>query len=692
MANVAITQAGRWLSLDTAATPLGADVLVPTAVDGREGMSSLFEFRIMTISQKEVIAPQDLLGKSVTIGMATPGEEPRYVNGIVTAMSGGRISRDGLRSYDLVLSPSLWMLDRKSDYKVFQDKTVKEIAEAVLGNYSVEFKTTLTASYKKREYCIQYGETDLVFLLRLFAEEGIFFFFLHEKGKHTLVIADNVSAYVDAAQPSVTYYQDFPNASNSVSELHFGTALIDAKWTLAAYDFTKQNFAVEGNSKTSLKPAASQSWEHYRFPAGSTETDEVGRRAAVAIDAAESGYEVIEGAGSCSSFAPGYKFTLKDYPIASLSDKSYVVRDVTHEVRDTSHFAGRPAAEVKPYYRNLFSCLPAARPARSPLPTQRNLARGPETALVVGPSGQDIHTDKFGRIRIQFHWDRVGTKNEQSSCFVPVAQMWAGNGWGAVFVPRIGMEVVVHFLDGNPDRPLVTGAIYTAINQAPWTLPDNMTKSGLMTRSTLQGATANASELSFDDKKGSEKVLFHAEKDFVREVENDDTLTVDHDQTRTIKNNRTTTISEGNDALTVSKGNRTQTISEGNETIEISKGNRSTTIGQGNETLKVSAGNRETTLTQGNDTLTLSQGNHTLTLSQGNHTTKASLGTIKLDAMQGITLVCGQNKIEVTPQGITINGMQVSVSGVGTAEVKAPVLTLSGDGMTTVKGGMVKIN
>ena len=680
MANVSITQAGRFLTLDT---PLGQDMLIPSAVDGREGVSSLFEFRIATISQQSQIQPQDLLGKSVTLGMGRPDGTPRLANGIVTAMAGGRVSRDGLRAYDLVVSPSLWLLDRQSDYKVFQAKSVKDIATEILGNYPIKFKTSLNATYQNREYCLQYGETDLAFLHRLFAEEGIFYFFQHEQGSHTLVLADAASAYVDASQPSVTYRQEVVNASDTVSELNFGTSLIDAKWTLGGYDFEKPDAVIEGEDKTTKQPSSAQSWKHYRFPAGSVDTGEVKRRATIAVDAAESLYEVISGAGTCASFAPGHKFTLLEYPVSALSDKSYVLTEVTHEARDISHFASRPQAEVRPYYRNRFSCIPADRPTRSHLPAQRNRARGPETALVVGPDGQEIHTDKYGRVRIQFHWDRVGTKNEQSSCFVPVAQMWAGSGWGSVFVPRIGMEVVVHFLDGDPDRPLVTGAIYTGTNQPPWALPDTMTKSGLMTRSTLKGAAANASELSFDDKKGSEKVLFHAEKDFVREVENDDTLTVGHDQTRTVKNDRTTTISEGNDALTVSKGNRTQTITEGNETVEVSKGNRATTIGQGNETLTVTAGNRETKLGQGNDTLTLDA---------GNHTTKASAGSIKLDALQGITLVCGQNKIEVTPQGITINGMQVSVSGVGTAEVKAPMLTLSGDGMTQVKGGLVKIN
>jgi type VI secretion system secreted protein VgrG len=252
-----------------------------------------------------------------------------------------------------------------------------------------------------------------------------------------------------------------------------------------------------------------------------------------------------------------------------------------------------------------------------------------------------------------------------------------------VFIPRIGMEVVVHFLDGDPDRPLVTGAVYNGSNLPPWTLPANMTKSGFLSRSTLNGAVATANELSFEDKKGEEKILFHAEKDFVREVENDDTLDVGHDQTRTVKNNRKTTITEGNDETTISKGNRTETISKGNEKLDIDTGNREIKLAKGNDTLTLSMGNRTTELTQGNDELTLTA---------GNQTTKASAGKITLEAMQGITLKCGQNTIEVTPQGVKVNGVQVAIQGTAKAEVKAPILNLSGDGMVNVKGGVVKIN
>jgi type VI secretion system secreted protein VgrG len=264
-----------------------------------------------------------------------------------------------------------------------------------------------------------------------------------------------------------------------------------------------------------------------------------------------------------------------------------------------------------------------------------------------------------------------------------VAQSLAGSNWGSIFVPRIGMEVVVQFLDGDPDRPLVTGAVYNADNMPPWALPANMTKSGLLTRSSKSGQTANANELSFEDKKGEEKITFHAEKDFLREVENDDALDVGHDQTRTIKNNRTTEITEGHESLTIKKGNRTETIETGNETLDITKGDRAVTLAAGGDTLTLKQGDRAVTLTVGNDSLTLDQ---------GNQTTKASAGKITLEAMQGITLKCGSSTVEITQAGITMKGVTVSIEGSAKSEIKGPIVNVAGDGMAIVKGGIVKIN
>lgn len=675
-----LVQAERWLTLET---PLGADTLVATEARGVEGISRLFEFTVSALSSRQAIQPQDLLGKSVTLSMARPGGARRIVNGIVVSFSGGLVTRNNYRLFTLKVAPALWLLERTSDYKVFQDKTAVEIAETLLGDGGVSFEKKLQATYDKRDYCVQFGETDLAFLQRLFAEEGIFYYFTHQDGSHKLMLADHAGGYADGTQDQVAYRQGSEDATDAVHRMDFSASLTDAKWTLGDYDFEAPASPREGNRKTSQQPASSKSWEHYRFPSGSVQDATLTRLAGVAIDAEEARFEEASGAGTCASFTPGHRFTLSEHPVEALKNKKHVVTEVRHEVVDRAHFTIQPGTEGKPYYRNSFNCIPATRPVRSPLPVPKPIVRGPQTALVVGPSGQEIHTDKYGRIRIQFPWDRYGAKDEKSSCFVHVAQALAGSGWGTVFIPRIGMEVVVHFLDGDPDRPLVTGAVYNGANAPPWALPANMTKSGLLSRSTLSGATANANELSFEDKKGEEKILFHAEKDFVREVENDDTLVVDHDQTRTIKNNRTTTITEGNDELTIKAGNRTETITKGNETLDIKQGNRTVTLGQGNDALTLDTGNRTTKLAKGNDTLTLDA---------GNLTAKASAGTVTIEAARGITLKCGQNTIEVTPQGITVNGMKVTVQGTAKSEIKAPIVDISGDGMVKVAGGMVKIN
>jgi type VI secretion system secreted protein VgrG len=314
-----------------------------------------------------------------------------------------------------------------------------------------------------------------------------------------------------------------------------------------------------------------------------------------------------------------------------------VLTRVAHEARDPSYFSMRSGTEGKPYYRNSFACVPSDRIARQPLPPVKPVVSGPQTALVVGEKGS-IATDDMGRIKVRFYWDREGKKKNKDTCLVRVAQPLAGPGWGAVFIPRGGMEVVVHFLDGDPDRPLVTGAVYNVDNKAPWITKESATKSGFFTLNVGSSSKDTAHELSFDDKAGEEKLTIHAQKDFLREVENDDTLDVKHDQKRTIKNNRSTTISEGNDELTVSKGNQTLTISQGNQTV------------------------------------------------------KAAAGQITVEAMQGITLKCGDNTVEITPQGVKINGLTITVTGTAKAETKAPIVNITGDGMAALKGGIVNIN
>jgi type VI secretion system secreted protein VgrG len=364
------------------------------------------------------------------------------------------------------------------------------------------------------------------------------------------------------------------------------------------------------------------------------------------------------------------------------------------------------------------------------------VVHGPQTAVVVGPSGEEIYTDKYARVKVQFHWDRVGTNDENSSCWLRVGQTLAGNAWGSVFLPRIGQEVIVSFLEGNPDQPLVTGLVYNAEQMPPYAMPDNMTRTVIKTRSTPGGDGDTFNELYFEDKKDNEDIYFHAQKDFHRKVEHDDDLKVDHDQTITVKNARTIEIQEADDKLTVTKGNRMVTISSGNLVIavskgamattiskgdcnlevtkgkmstlvgagdyamEISKGKMATLVGTGDCTLDVSKGNRSVTVGKGNDSHTVSTGNRSVTIDKGNdslsikmgnQTTKVDLGKIGTEAMQAIELKVGQSSLKIDQTGVTIKGMMIKIEGQVMAEMKAVIGKVSADALLQLKGGITMI-
>jgi type VI secretion system secreted protein VgrG len=273
--------------------------------------------------------------------------------------------------------------------------------------------------------------------------------------------------------------------------------------------------------------------------------------------------------------------------------------------------------------------------------------------LVVGPSGEEIYTDKYGRIKVQFHWDRLGGKNENSSCWVRVAQVWAGKSWGGIFIPRIGQEVIVDFLEGNPDNPIVTGSVYNAEQMPPYELNANKTQSGIKTRSSQKGSAENFNELRFEDKKGEEEIYVHAEKNFTRIVENDDVHKIGFDKK-----------------------------SPGDQKVDIYN-HRKVTLDQGNDELTVKMGNRKATINQGNDDLMVKMGNRTV---------KVDLGKINEEAMQAIELKVGQSSIKIDQTGVTIKGMMIKIEGQMQTDVKGLMTTVSGDAMMTVKGGLVMIN
>jgi type VI secretion system secreted protein VgrG len=373
---------------------------------------------------------------------------------------------------------------------------------------------------------------------------------------------------------------------------------------------------------------------------------------------------------------PGKKFTLTKHDFEA-EQQEYLLTAVEHLASEGVGFVGGGGDGM---YSNTFTCIPAARVYRPARTTRQPIVQGPQTAVVVGPSGQEIYIDDKGRAKVQFHWDRLGQNDDKSSCWVRVSQGWAGNAWGILFHPRIGQEVVVDFLEGNPDRPLITGRVYNANQVTDADACKTPTQSVIRTRSSPNGAADNFNELRFEDAKDSEKITFHAEKDFERIVENNDVLKVGFekqdkgDQTIDIYNHRTVTLAEGTDTLNVKKLDRVVAIDKGHDKLTVSEGNR---------TVTVSKGNLEETISQGNHTITVSQGDQTITISAGKCT---------IEAGTSIELKVGSSSIKIEASAITIASSDVSVTGQMSAEVGSPSTTVKGDGNLTLKGGMVAIN
>jgi type VI secretion system secreted protein VgrG len=694
MAPVSIKQAQRFLAVKT---PLGPDKLVLTGFEGVEQMSRLFSFRLEMVSLDKAILAKDMLGQSVSVAVGPPDDQ-RWFNGIVRSWQlGGDFGR-AYRTYYAELVPKLWLLTRKTNLRLFQQLSTSDILKKVITGLDVSWQ--LGVSYEKRNYCTQYRESDFDFVSRLMEEEGIFYYFKHSDGAHQLVVTDKKSSWFDCAETDVEYRTDLdvhslvPFVSGWVPRFEYRSG----KLTVRDQNFQKPSDNLQQSKTTLLEVTAFKDHELYDVnygdyaildginKSGGEQAAELGkistqteRLANAWMQAEEAEYENIDGQGTCRSFSPGGKFKLAKHVFTEQQNRDYVLTAVRHSASDLSHLPGEGGP---PSYTNAFACITTDRQWRPARLTPRPRVQGPHTAFVVGPAGEEIFVDKYGRVKVQFTWDRDGKKDADSSCWLRVAQMWAGKQWGTIFIPRIGMEVIVDFLEGDPDRPIITGCVYNADFMPPYALPDNKTQSGIKTRSSMQGAAADFNELRFEDKKGSEDVYFHAQKDFHRFVENDDDLKVEHDQTIEVKNNRTETVKEGNETVTIKAGTRTHTV-EKDETLTVNTGNRKVQVKTGNDEHLVDTGNRTVTVKTGNDELTIKTGNQKTTI---------GLGKQEVEAMQSIELKVGSSSIKIDQTGITIKGTLVKIEGTAMLEAKSPMSTVKGDGMLTLKGGLTMIN
>jgi len=617
---MAITQDGH---IGELITPLGKDVLVLQRFDGFEGLGELFEFHIDALSEQENINFDKALGRSCTIKLKTYEEKTRIFDGILTEAQWVEKVEDYYH-YRLVLRPWFALLDHKADCRIFLDKNVKDIIKGVFtkgGFNDYEFKTT--GDYDTIPYCVQYRETDLAFCSRMMEKYGIYYFFKHSEGKHTMVLADSRSSHeANPDAPKLPYNPlgtpelDLQQRLGAwASQRRFCTGRV----TFNDYDYLKPPKKLLASNEASANYARSQ-LEVYDYP-GKHDEENKGKNFSKFRLEAEQCFDhrrLIEG-DAPSMFAGGL-VTVEKHS-TSAENREYLVVRCNHSYGTQQYRAGTPDASSE-IYQGVYEFLPSDVPFRMLPLTPKPRVLGIETAKVVGKKGEDseeISTDENGHIWVQFYWDR----EPQKSCPIRVAQCWSGKQWGEQHIPRVGMEVVVEFLEGDPDRPLVTGCVYNGDNKYPYELPGNKTQSGWKSDSSKGHNGYN--ELMFEDKKGSEVVRFHAQKDLDSVIENDETRKVGNNQTGTVVNNRSWTIQQGNDTIEVQLGNQTITIDAGTQTV---------------------------------------------------------------DAMQGITLsVCmGLSTIQITPASISIISPEINLTAETTINITAPVINLTG--VVNVLGGL----
>jgi type VI secretion system secreted protein VgrG len=688
---------------------------------GHEGISELFHFEVTVAADDATLAPADLVGLPAHLEIDGEDGSTRHVHGMVSRFEFGDAGKK-LSLYHVVVVPKVWRLHHRQDCRVFQQLSTPEIAQKVLEGAGLsagdDFRLSLRGAYKKREYCIQYRETDFAFVSRLLEEEGIHYFFEHQADKHVLVLADEPSAHSDiAGDASVKFRAPLGAMAHGehVSRFRFSAEVRPGKYTVRDYDFTRPDFVLQGeHEREKDKDLAIYDYPGvHGVPAGDGTAI-----AKLRLEERAALREVGEGESACARLASGSTFTLAEHSREALN-KSYLVVRVEHRGSEPSmtDLGGHDEAR----YENRFECVDASVPFHPPLVTPRPTIKGLQSAVVVGPAGEEIHTDAHGRVMVQFHWDRLGKKDDKASCWVRVSQILAGKSWGAVFLPRVGHEVLVDFLDGDPDRPLVVGSVYHGTNVPPYSLPSEKTKSTIKSNTSPDGGGFN--ELRFEDKKGSEELYLHAQKDMLTEVVNDEVRKVGHDETVTIENDLTHTTKhdrkravEHDEAIAI-KNDRTKKVDHdeivtiGNDRAE-EIGNDLTEKVQRNLTLAVggtsssevkgaasAAYKDKLDVTVAKDVTLTADGDLTFTIKGAS--TEEATGAKKIKSNDSVTIECGAAKVILSPDGtIKIDGLivkvtastELTVQSEGTATLHGSAMaTVEANGILQLKGAIVKV-
>ncbi|AUG10713.1 type VI secretion system Vgr family protein [Pseudomonas sp. S09G 359] len=616
-------------------SPLGPDVLLLNQMGGGEELGRLFTYELQLTSLDANIDLNQLLGKPMSVGVQLADGGERHFHGIVAQCSQS-IDKGQFASYQVTLRPWLWLLSRTSDCRIFQNLSIPQIIKQVFRDLGFsDFEDALSRPYREWEYCVQYRETSFDFVSRLMEQEGIYYFFRHEQDRHVLVLADAYGAHTTVpGYASIPYYpkDEQQRERDHMHNWHLAQQVQPGSLELNDYDFQRPSASIDVRSAMP-RPHTAGDYPLYDYPGTYVQSADGEHYARTRIEALQTLHEQIEFSGNARGLGSGHLFSLTGFSRQD-QNREYLIVGIRYYITQESLESGGGSGSAQ--FDSSLTCIDAQQSFRPLASTYRPIVKGPQTALVVGPKGEEIWTDQYGRVKVHFYWDRHDQSNENSSCWIRVSQSWAGKNWGSMQIPRIGQEVIVSFLEGDPDRPIITGRVYNAEQTVPYDLPENATQSGMKSRSSKGGTPANFNEIRMEDKKGLEQLYIHAERNQDIVVEVDESHSVGHDRNKSIGHDEVVTI--GNDRVRAVK--------------------------------------------------------HDDMLMVGLSKTDAISKSYLIEVGENLRLVCGKSVLELNASGqINLTGVQINVYSEGSSEINTGGnlhLNIGGKGGTTPMGQGVK--
>ncbi|VVM74560.1 Actin cross-linking toxin VgrG1 [Pseudomonas fluorescens] len=616
-------------------SPLGPDVLLLNEMGGGEELGRLFNYELQLTSLDANIDLNQLLGKPMSVGLQLADGGERHFHGIVARCS-QNIDQGQFASYQVTLRPWLWLLSRTSDCRIFQNLSIPQIIKQVFRDLGFsDFEDALSRPYREWEYCVQYRETSFDFVSRLMEQEGIYYFFRHEQDRHVLVLADAYGAHTTVpGYASIPYYpkDEQQRERDHMHNWHLVQEVQPGSLELNDYDFQRPSASIDVRSAMP-RPHTAGDYPLYDYPGTYVQSEDGEHYARTRIEALQTLHEQIEFSGNARGLGSGHLFSLTGFSRQD-QNREYLIVGIRYYIVQESLESGGGSGSAQ--FESSLTCIDAQQSFRPLANTHRPIVKGPQTALVVGPKGEEIWTDQYGRVKVHFYWDRHDQSNENSSCWIRVSQSWAGKNWGSMQIPRIGQEVIVSFLEGDPDRPIITGRVYNAEQTVPYDLPENATQSGMKSRSSKGGTPANFNEIRMEDKKGLEQLYIHAERNQDIVVEVDESHSVGHDRNKSIGHDEVVTV--GNDRVRAVK--------------------------------------------------------HDDMLMVGFSKTDAISKSYLIEVGENLRLVCGKSVLELNASGqINLTGVQINVYSEGSSEINTGGnlhLNIGGKGGTTPMGQGVK--